>query len=110
MKNLLVVSLVLCFLCCKEHKDPQIRKIDINTQKPNVDLSSLELDFNNWWAYHYNNISLSSEFLALSDESEIINKTKFLEKLLTGDFIPLKPYNIRQSGQLQTLQTWTHRR
>jgi len=43
-----------------------------------------------WWTYHYNNIILSSSFIAIDDSSKIIGKGEFLKKLTSGDFIPLK--------------------
>ena len=43
-----------------------------------------------WWTYHTDNISLSSNFVGLSEQSDTIDKNQFLEKLVTGNYIPLK--------------------
>lgn len=90
MKNIIFLAIILCFTSCMENKKPQTKDTRVNLHKPNVDFNSLQIDFRKWWTYHYNNISLSSEFIALNDRSEIISKKFFLEKLLTGDYIPLK--------------------
>jgi len=90
MKNLLLLILILCLTSCKENKNSQIENARISSQHPNVDFNSLELDHKKWWTYHYNNISLSSEFIAMNDKSEVINKSDFLEELTTGNYIPLK--------------------
>lgn len=90
MKNLLILIVIFCSISCKENKDSKIKNTEVNTHKSNVDFNSIELDYKKWWTYHYNTISLSSEFIALDDKSETISKNNFLEKLMSGDYIPLK--------------------
>jgi peroxiredoxin len=58
--------------------------------QPNANFKNLEKDFITWWNYHNNNIVLSSNFIAIDNLSEIITKEDFLEKLTSGDYIPLK--------------------
>ena len=58
--------------------------------QPDVDFKSIEKNSMQWWTYHYNNIVLSSSFIAIDDSSKIISKGEFLKKLTSGDFIPLK--------------------
>ncbi|MFZ1528367.1 MAG: TlpA disulfide reductase family protein [Ferruginibacter sp.] len=47
-------------------------------------------DFNTWYSYTYYNIKLAREFTALGTDSSNINKTDFLNKLVTGKYIALK--------------------
>lgn len=89
MKNFTLLILILFFASCKEQIKSKT-EVTVNLQQPNVDFNSLELDFDKWWTYHNDNISLSSEFIALNNKSERISKNDFLEKLTTGDYIPLK--------------------
>jgi thiol-disulfide isomerase/thioredoxin len=57
---------------------------------PTTDFKAIEKNFNNWWAYHNNTISLSSEFIGIDNSSNKISKEDFLKNLTSGDFIPLK--------------------
>jgi peroxiredoxin len=57
---------------------------------PDVDFKEIEKNFSQWWTYQSNNITLSSNFIAIDDSSKIISKGDFLKKLTSGDFIPLK--------------------
>lgn len=61
-----------------------------NLERPDVDFKNIEKNSMQWWTYHYNNIVLSSNFIAIDDSSKIISKGEFLKKLTSGDFIPLK--------------------
>ncbi|MCK9640062.1 MAG: hypothetical protein M0R39_09155 [Prolixibacteraceae bacterium] len=58
--------------------------------QPDVNFKDIEKNYMQWWTYHYNNIILSSNFIAIDDSSKIIGKGEFLKKLTSGDFIPLK--------------------
>jgi peroxiredoxin len=58
--------------------------------QPNVDFNSIEKDFRTWWNYHYKNINLSSDFVAIDNVSKKIRKEDFLKILTSGDFIPLR--------------------
>ena len=57
---------------------------------PNVDVNQLKKDFLIWLTYHYQNINLSSQFVALDNASNDISKGDFLKSLTSGDFIPVK--------------------
>lgn len=61
-----------------------------NYGKPSIRFESIEKDFMKWWVYHLNNITLSSNFTAIDNTSNIISKEVFLKNLTSGDFIPLK--------------------
>jgi cytochrome oxidase Cu insertion factor (SCO1/SenC/PrrC family) len=82
-KNILLAFLIsfLIFLSCSNKT---------NYGPPNVDFEYIKKDYMKWWAYHNSAIKLSSNFIAINDSSNIINKAEFLKKLTSGDFIPLK--------------------
>lgn len=77
---------------CQEQKKAEEKPISevVKRLEPEVDANEVESEFITWWAYHYNNISLSSDFIGLSEQSDIIEKKEFLEKLTTANFIPIK--------------------
>jgi peroxiredoxin len=52
-----------------------------------------------WWTYHYNDISLSSNFISVNENSETITKDKFLKQLTSGDYIPIE---MKPSDSLKT--------
>ncbi len=88
MKHLVLIILIISFSSCKNNKDTQSYIVDNGSGYPNLD--SLELDFNNWWTYHENNISLALDFIAINDKSEQITKDEFFMALTSGEFIPYK--------------------
>lgn len=47
-------------------------------------------DFMTWYDYDYYNIRLAQDFIALDTNSTVLNKTQFLNKLLTGKFFAIK--------------------
>ena len=56
------------------------------------DLDFLEIlsDHDSWKDYQNENIELSTDFIAIDDEGIEVDKKDFLERLLTGKYIPLK--------------------
>lgn len=84
MKKIILLAFsiaILSIMACSEK--PELGR-------PNVDFKNIEKDYTKWWTYHYNNIILSSDFIAIDNSSNIISKDDFLRKLTSGDFIPLK--------------------
>lgn len=63
---------------------------EVKTIESEININEIETNFMKWWTYYNNNISLSSNFTALNEHSETINKKQFLERLITGNYIPLK--------------------
>lgn len=61
-----------------------------NYGNPDVDVVKLEKSFSDWWKYHNKNIQLSRDFIALDSGEKRITKQAFLEKLNSGEFIPIK--------------------
>lgn len=76
----LLISILLMVSCSK--------KTDYG--QPNVDSENIQKDYMEWWSYHNNNIILSSDFLAIDNDSKMTTKESFLKDLTSGDYIPLK--------------------
>lgn len=72
---------ILFFACSTESKGSKS-----NTQT----VKNVESDFMDWWSYHYNEISLSSDFVSYDENYVSMSKEDFLKQLLTGGFIPFK--------------------
>lgn len=68
---------------------------------PGVQTDSLKTDYQAWWAYHYDSINLSSEFLPIDAQSKTITKAAFLEQLTTGKYIPLRLHHSGTTEQYQ---------
>lgn len=90
MKTLQIALLasLLLFLSCK--KQPEINFFDDFDSK-------IKTDFNKWWIYYNDNIVLSTEFVALDSESKLISKKRFLELLISGNYIAI---NVKQFQKL----------
>ena len=82
----LTVVLITVFSCNKTTKS----QTKPENFEPNVAFAELEKDFMKWWTYQSNTISLSSDFEGFDVEFNKIDKKLFLEKLTTGNFIPLR--------------------
>jgi len=84
MKKYLLLSIfvaVLAIVSCSEKPEPG---------PPNVDVIQLENDYMKWLTYNYENIHLSSKFVALDNSSKVISKGAFLQSLTTGNYIPVE--------------------
>jgi peroxiredoxin len=57
---------------------------------PEVDVNIIQKEYMNWWTYYSKNIVLSSDYIALDVNMQIISKDHFLKLLTTGDFIPIR--------------------
>jgi peroxiredoxin len=93
MKKLLLITILLLsifvFSCKEKLKNIQLTE-KVETLEPKVNINELKSDFIKWWTYHSYNISLSSNFTGLNEQSDTIEKKQFLEKLITANYIPLK--------------------
>lgn len=58
--------------------------------KPEVDPTAVQKTFLQWWNYHYKNIMLTRDFVALDDNSKPISKDEFLNQLTQGYTIPIR--------------------
>ncbi|WP_346859996.1 TlpA disulfide reductase family protein [uncultured Draconibacterium sp.] len=93
MKKLQLITILLLsifvFSCNERSKKTQLSE-KAETLEPEVNINELTSDFKKWWTYYSYNISLSSDFTGLNEQSDTIDKKQFLEKLITGNYIPLK--------------------
>ncbi len=93
MKKLQLITILLLsvfvFSCNENSKKSQVsEKVEI--LEPTVNISELTSDYMKWWTYYSYNISLSSDFTGLNEQSDTIDKKQFLGELNTGNYIPLK--------------------
>ncbi|MCH2081902.1 MAG: TlpA family protein disulfide reductase [Saprospiraceae bacterium] len=88
INKFVLIILISLFFSCDEKKQVPTKKIEI--LQPNIDANELQSDFTKWWTYHSLNISLSSDFIGLNEQSDTIEKKQFLGKLATKSYIPLK--------------------
>jgi peroxiredoxin len=100
-KIISVIIISITLFSCKENdkKEKQLASEKIEILEPNIDFNELEADFTKWWTYYSYNISLSSNFIGLNEKSDTIAKKQFLEKLITGNYIPLK---IKSNTEMKT--------
>lgn len=94
MKSSKIISLFIIpiiLFSCKEKNNTENQSLSQKVEiiEPNIDLNKIETDFMNWWTYYSKNISLSSNFIGLNERSDTIDKKQFLEKLITGNYVPL---------------------
>lgn len=101
MKKLQLITILLLsifvFSCNEKTKKTQLTE-KTEMLEPKVSISELTSDFLKWWTYYSYNISLSSDFTGLDELSDTIDKRQFLEKLITGNYIPLK---IKSDGKVE---------
>lgn len=88
--NLVLMILIFSVISCKENKGDQPKIVTQENLEPVADINELTADYKTWWSYHYYDISLSSDFKAVNENSEIISKEEFLKKLTSGKFIPIE--------------------
>lgn len=84
----LSISLISCTEKLKKKK--QLNSENTSVLNPEIDAIELKSDFNKWWTYHSNYISLNNDFTGVDENSDTIPKKQFLEKLTSGKYIPLK--------------------
>jgi len=65
-----------------------------------MDFSELLADHDLWKKYHKENIDLSSDFIGVDLDGNEISKKDFLEKLKTGNYVPIKLYDAEYMYQL----------
>ena len=62
----------------------------VSTKVFSTDWKTLTKDFMTWYNYTYYNVRLSQDFIALDIDSIKIDKTTFLNKLVTGNVVAFK--------------------
>lgn len=81
--------LVLALTACTANHSPRSGP-DRGIEKPQADASQMEKSFVEWWAYHCSHIVLSSDFVGFDQSLDSLSKGDFLQKLTTGNFIPIQ--------------------
>lgn len=100
IKSLILGTLIFTSACNNSSKQTQKKaKLELKSKndvtKPE-DISydtkpeDILKDFMTWYDYDYYNIRLAQDFIALDTNSTVLNKTQFLNKLLTGKFFAIK--------------------
>ena len=90
MKKFLFILTILTCISCKEARNGQKSEDTSVSKKINTEFNILETNFKDWWTYHENNISLTTDFVAINEHSEKITKGQFLKALITSEYIPTK--------------------
>lgn len=86
MKKKILFFLILSLISCRKENDKTTFK-----------------NYQEFWAYYNKNIVLSSEFIALDENSAKISKEDFLKKLISGKYAPIRPNKNALAYQLQKL-------
>jgi len=106
MKELQLITILLlsifAFSCNENSQKTQLSE-KAETIEPKVNIGELTSDFSKWWTYYAYNISLSSDFTGLDEQSDTISKKQFLETLTTGNYIPLK---IKSDDKIETYKLY----
>lgn len=74
-----------------------------NTDASSIGLENITSSFNEWSAYHKENIDLNADFIGFNASGEEIEKRAFLEKLITGNYTVIKTDDTENSLELQSL-------
>lgn len=74
---------------------------NLNPENKNENIEPYLKDFRTWWNYHYSNINLSENYVALDASSKVIKKEPFLKLLCTGNFVPIRLKTIDSSAKYQ---------
>ncbi len=93
--TIILLLLIFTFSCSeKSEKKTSNKEIEVaeatEILDPKVNLNELKTDFKKWWSYHYYTVSLASDFTGIDEQADTINKRQFLDKLVSGKYIPLR--------------------
>ncbi|WP_417888216.1 TlpA family protein disulfide reductase [Zunongwangia sp.] len=90
MRNIFITTIIIFFFTGCKNDSGKTEPVSIKNIQPVTNTKNLTSSFMNWWTYHYNDISLESDFSALDDKFQSISKEEFLRKLTTGRYIPVE--------------------
>lgn len=100
IKTLILGTLIFTLSCNNSSKQtPKKAKLELKSKNDDAKSEDISYDtkpedilkdFMTWYNYDYYNIHLAQDFIALDTNSTVLNKTQFLNKLLTGDFLTIK--------------------
>ncbi len=83
MKYNLYVYLIIILFSCKSTVDETPIKYDT----PLVDMANLLVDYKSWWSYHYNEISLTQDFIPLNEQGASLSKEQFYDQIMKGNYV-----------------------
>ena len=89
MKKLILAFLFIATTFQFSYSQTGTEKLSDENKDFTTDWSSLTKDYMTWYEYTYYNVRLSQNFIGLDIDSNKIEKTIFLNKLLTGDIVAL---------------------
>lgn len=76
----------------------------VKNDSSSLDFSNITSDYEKWSEYDKENIALSSDFIPVDVKGEEITKKEFLERLKTGNYIPVKLFEANNMYQLYSLE------
>ena len=100
IKTLILATLIFTSSCNDSSKQTK-KKAKLELKSKNDDAKPEDIsydtkhedilkDFMTWYNYDYYNIHLAQDFIALDTNSTLLNKSQFLNKLFTGNFLTIK--------------------
>jgi len=78
---------------------------NISNASTDLDFSDILVDYKTWKNYHKENINLSTDFTGVDINGAEISKKSFLEKLKTGNYIPIKLFEADYMYQLYRIDS-----
>jgi cytochrome oxidase Cu insertion factor (SCO1/SenC/PrrC family) len=99
--KILILGILIFTSSCNNSSKQTPKKAKLELKSKNYDAKPEDIsydtkpenilkDFMTWYNYDYYNIHLAQDFVALDTNSTLLNKTQFLNKLLTGQFLAIK--------------------
>lgn len=76
----------------------------VKNDSSSLDFSHITSNYEKWNEYDQENIELSANFIAVDVKGEEITKKEFLERLKTGNYIPVKLFDADNMYQLYSLE------
>ncbi|MDO1501302.1 TlpA disulfide reductase family protein [Winogradskyella maritima] len=90
IKRILIITIALMFFCCSESKTTSNNTKPSKDLKPVIAFNNLTKNYNTWWSYHYHKIDLSKDFLAYDVDNTEIEKSEFLKRVMSGNYIVIE--------------------
>jgi peroxiredoxin len=101
MKPIFIILIFTLLQACNSSNDTSITKTPTDTSKTNyasdlpdesftISPANILKDYNTWYNYTYFNVRLSQDFIGLNIDSAEIDKTSFLQQLMTEKVVAFK--------------------